>query len=795
MLFSYQWLKTYVPSIPEPNILKEELTRRSVEVESIADAYPLMRDIIVAEVRAVDRHPDADRLVVCNVYDGKNEIQVVCGGSNVRAGMRVALAPVGATVQWHGEGEPIVLEKAKIRGLESFGMICSTSEIGLAGIFPPHEREVFDLSGTQAAPGAPLAQALNMHDYIVDIDNKSMTHRPDLFSHRGLAREIAAVFNLEMHLAEVEDTIGNVPAMHSVVEDAEACRRYRLIELEVTVAQAPEIVRNRLQLCGIKSINNVVDITNYILLEYGQPVHAFDAEKVSGDMIVRRARTGEKIETLDHETHELTPDVLVIADTEKPRAIAGIIGGVDSAITESTKRVYLEVAHFDAVVTRKASQHVGVRTDGVLRWEKGPSEELPTYSAPATVELLKQYADAKVLRAIDVYPKKRVQQSVEVAQSAIARLVGISIPLEESAQMLTRLGCVVVTKKDGFTVTPPWFRMDLNIQEDVIEEVVRMYGIHRIPEQYLRGELRVAVVDPEVALQRRVREQLALMKYSELYSYSFYGDVQLKRYDIASEPHVEILNPLSDDLKYLRVSLLPNMLNTVVRNSVHEGVLNCFEIGHVYFADREVRQLAIVTTGSNAFRRLRGIVEQLLTTLTVPYHSSVVNQSLGQSSLCPFWQWYEGAQALEYRSGTEILGTIGELAAPVASRIKMKYECAFATLSIPQMVHDEAITKTIRIPSEFPALPLDLSLVVPESVAWGEVERVARVHGGVLLQNIELKDIYTGAPLEKGTKSFLFRLEFQAQDHTLAMNEMEEWRDQFVAECSKKFGAILRDNA
>lgn len=792
MLFSYQWLKTYVPEIPEPQVLKEELTRRSVEVEAIESAYPLLRDIIVAEITQVEKHPNADRLSVCTVNTGREEIQVVCGGSNVKAGMRVALAPVGATVQWHGEGEPIVLEKATLRGVDSFGMICSTNEIGLAALFPPHEREVFDLSGVHCQPGQPIAEALGLHDFIIDIDNKSMTHRPDLFSHRGLAREIAAVFNLPVTLPEVADTCVNAPVLeHVVVEEPELCRRFRLIELSVRVGVSPEIIRNRLHMCGIKPINTVVDITNYVLLEYGQPVHAFDADHVYGGVTVRRARAGEKIETLDHETHAVSPDMLVIADEQRALHIAGVIGGMSSAVREHTVRIFLEVAHFDAVSIRKTSQGVGVRTDGVLRWEKGPSEDLPTYSAPAAVQLLQQYADAQVIRAIDVYPKKRTQQSVRVEQSAIDRLVGIAIPLDESRDMLTRLGCEVVTEGQALIVTPPWFRMDLKIQEDVIEEIVRMYGIHRIPEQQLTGRLDVPEIESEFAVIRAIRERLVNMQFCETYSYSFYGEDRMRAFGIDSEPHVEIMNPLSDDLRFLRVSVLPNMLMTMTRNVMHQSSLECFEIGHVYFADREVRQLCMLVSGPNAFRRLRGAVEQLHASLHIPYTTQVITQT----AECAFWQWYEGGQALEYRTNGAPIGTMGQLSSTVAAAVKMKEDCAFAVLSIPQLVHDESITQAIRIPSSYPSIPLDLSLIVPEHVQWGGIEHIIREQGGNILHALELVDVYTGAPLETGTKSFLCHLEFQAKDHTLEMSEIERWRESCVAKCAERYGAVLRDNS
>jgi phenylalanyl-tRNA synthetase beta chain len=317
MLFSYNWLKEYVPKLPNPKTIASELTTHAVEVEEVRTQSHFDK-IIVGKIITVEKHPNADRLRVCHVDGGDATFTVVCGGVNVEAGMLIALAKTGSMVKWHGEGDLIELKPATIRGVASEGMICASAEIGLGEQFPAkEEREILDLSTTNAAPGTPLAQLFGAGDTLIDIDNKSMTHRPDLFSHRGMAREMGAVFSVPVKIPPTKPLQKTAAKLRVNIQDTQACRRYMGIEMDVTVGPSPDFIRQRLEACGMKSINNVVDITNYILLEFGQPVHAFDAEKIDGHIVVRRAKKGEAIATLDHEAHTLDSHILVIADEKK----------------------------------------------------------------------------------------------------------------------------------------------------------------------------------------------------------------------------------------------------------------------------------------------------------------------------------------------------------------------------------------------------------------------------------------------------------------------------------------------
>lgn len=475
MIFSTDWLKEYVKDLPFPQELEEKLTLHSVEVEGVVDSAALLDGIVVGEITSVEKHPDADRLNVCQVADGAGEHTVVCGGSNLREGMRVAMGRVGAKVQWHGEGDLVELKPAKIRGVESHGMICAADEIGLGTQFPKSdEREVLDLTDvTEATVGTPLADALSVGGALVDIDNKSMTHRSDLFCHIGMGREIAAVFDVPFELPSLPE-LPTADALNVTI-NSDLCSRYMGAELTVQVAPAPDFIRQRLQECGVKSINNVVDITNYVMLEWGEPMHAFDADTLDGDVQVRLATRGEKITTLDKEEKELDGETLVIADSTKPIAVAGVIGGLDTGVTDGTTRIILEAATFDALTVRQAAQKIGSRTDSAMRWEKGIPPQLAERGMARALELLQEHAGAELVSITDEYPSTpAAQEPIELTATELTRLTRVEFDAAQVEALLARVECSVDSAHEGnattYHVTRPWFRGDLNIKEDVLQQ-------------------------------------------------------------------------------------------------------------------------------------------------------------------------------------------------------------------------------------------------------------------------------------------------------------------------------------
>lgn len=788
MLFSYEWLQEYSKDLPSSDTILNELTMHSVEVEEVVDSASALKNIVVGRLERLEKHPDADKLQVAHVNIGSEEEQVVCGGSNLREGMLVAFGKLGAQVLWHGEGEPVTLEEVKIRGVVSRGMICASDEIGLLGDFPKEdERTIVDLTErlTDEDIGKPLAEALGLQNALIDIDNKSMTHRADLFCHVGMAREIAAVFNSTYSLTELP-SFPFTELQYAVRIDDNHCRRYICAELEVTVKPSPEFIQKRLQAAGVKVINNVVDITNYVMLEYGEPMHAFDSDKVHGAIIVRRAQSGETLVTLDKEEKKLTEDMLVIADEKKPLAVAGVIGGLESGVSENTQKIILEAANFEALITRKASQLTGVRTDSSMRWEKGLSPELAEIGMRRALELLEVHANANLISISDTYPEPQESWTVELPSAELTRLAGIEFSDEQVIDLLGRLECKVEVNNGIYTVTPPWFRLDLQIQEDLIEEVVRLYGVNNIPEQELSAVLTVGDEEADLPWIRRMRDTLKTHGLWEVYNYSMYGDALVKKVGIDVEDgHVEIANPLSADLQYMRTTLVPRMLDVLERNQSYSREAGIFEVGHVYTAADEHREIGIMITGQEAYRKVKGIVEALLESLNMQVDGEVQDAE----------GYYVGEKQYVWKVNGEVVATIGQLTEEVQENFHIEHDVAYARVLLPAVSKHASTTFSIEPLSQYPAIPLNLSVIVDSTVEWKQLEEIIREHAGELLHSLEVVDIYTGDSIEKGKKSMSFAVALQSQEKTLEMKEVEAWRDELMSKFSKQFEVTLRDNS
>lgn len=610
-------------------------------------------------------------------------------------------------------------------------------------------------------------------DHVIAIDNKTMTHRPDLFSHTGIAREIAAVFGVALRYPKLPPLPVDMPKLRVTVADRQACPRYIGVAMDVVVGPSPDFIRKRLHAVGVKSINNVVDITNYVMLEIGEPLHAFDADKVAGNQIVvRHARRGERLKILDHTVKTLDSSMLLIADNKKSLAIAGVMGGEGSGVTDKTERIILEAANFEAIGIRKTSQAVGIRTESALRWEKGISPVCAEHGVRRAIALLQQYAASRVTAFTDVYPKRFQQKPVALSREFLARLSGASIPPRQVVALLESLECDVKTVSRGWRVTPPWFRMDLHIPEDIVEEIVRLYGVQKLSEQQLSGTLEAAPRhEEEFTFTFQLRDMLAAMDVTEVELYSFVGKELLAAAGEDVRGHVEIANPLSEDLRYARRSLLPRMLENVKKNSAFRSSLKIFEIGHVVDARTEERRLGIMVTGTgDDYRSLRGIVEALLAKLHISSNASVTPDTR-----------FENGRVLQMHHGRESIGILG-----------MIHNIAFAECSVVALT--KLATRAFTVPplSPYPALPLDLSIIVPEHVTWQQIENVIRRKGGNDLQDVVLFDIYRGVGIPEGTKSFAIHLVFQSHTETLAMEDIEKWRDTLMQKLHTKFRATLR---
>ncbi len=730
MKLSLNWLKEYVDIKESTEEMALSLTMHAAEVEEIKNQAELLDNVVVGKIKEISDHPNADKLKLVKV-DAGEELQIVCGGTNLKQDALVAVGKIGAKVRWHGEGEPVVLEKAKIRGEESFGMICASDEIGLGEC---EEGEIMILDKGEI--GQDLAEALNLDDKVLDIDNKSLTHRSDLFGHLGIAREYAAITRKKLKAPKLKTPKGkNTYKLKVQVQEPELCPRYMAIVLDqVEIKESPDWMQQRLIAIGMRPINNIVDITNYVMLEYAQPLHAFDYHKLfNHEIIVRSAKQGEKITSLDNKAHKLDESMLMICDAQKPVAIAGVMGGANSEIEEKTKTIVLESASFNKASIRKTARKLGLHSESSMRFEKGPGLVLPEQALMRAVELFQKYASAKVASKVhDVCAAKLKEKTIKLDLEKLQQVAGVEISLKEVVNILNALG--LKTKKD-LKVNIPLFRTDLNIQEDLIEEVTRIYGYDNIKPQALVGTLEP--VEPLVELKwaDKIREILSGWGFNETMNYSFQSEEPQGEY-------LELKNPSSEDLKYLRTSLLPGLLkNTELNLNNNFKDLKLFEIGHVYSKPSNEKQvLGFVMTGDQAFFKAKGVLEELLNKLNI-------SKDLGEVEL-------------------------------------VKENITFVSLDLEEIAKLANTNLKYKKLPKYPPVTIDLSIKIDPKHAWSDIKKEI-LRTNKLITKIELFDIY------KDSKAM--HLVFQSLDKTLEMKEVEKFREEIMNKLNKKFNATIRD--
>lgn len=484
MKVSLNWIRDYVqlPADADLKKLAYDLTMSTVEVEDATDLGASFHDMVVGVINTIEQHPNADKLKVCKTDIGGRVEDIVCGGSNLREGMKVAVALPGAMCKWHGEGDLVEIKKSKLRGVDSYGMICGAVEIGLADLFPTKEEaHILDLSDFDAPAGTPLADALDLNDIILEIDNKSMTNRPDLWGHYGIAREIAALYDLPMtQFPHFDRNVENTSGFHVTVEDAERCPRYLSAQIEgLNVKPAPYQMQNRIWKVGMRPINALVDITNYVMLATGQPTHAFDSDHIAGHVIVRRAGEGEKLLLLNGKELALSSDDLVIADDAGVVGLAGVMGGAKDSILPDTSKVILEVANFDAKGIRRTALRYDNRTEASARYEKAIDPERCDQAFDLSIQLFSQlYPEMKVTGLVDEYPRHLKQAEIDVPLSWLERRLGKRLSPDEIKHKMELLGYGITFNGDNMHVVVPTWRStgDVSIQADIMEEVARMYG-------------------------------------------------------------------------------------------------------------------------------------------------------------------------------------------------------------------------------------------------------------------------------------------------------------------------------
>ncbi|MEI6288749.1 MAG: phenylalanine--tRNA ligase subunit beta, partial [bacterium] len=715
---SYNWLKSYVKTNLSAQEFAKKISLSGPSVDHITEIKQNFEKVVVGQIIKIDQHPDADKLHVCKVNVGKEELQIVCGAPNILEGQKVPVVLVGGKV---GNFE---IKSAKLRGVESFGMMCSQKELGIGedhtGIFIlPDYTEV----------GLPLEKIMPISDAILDLEVTS--NRPDAMCVIGLAREASAILE-EKFLYEIPKpnfaVKGEKKKLSVTVKESKLCPRYQaMVMTDVKVGPSPLWLQQRLLASDLRPINNLVDITNYILLEFGQPMHVFDYDKLTGNEInVRIAKKGETILALDGKSYGLSEEHLVIADAKNPVAVAGVMGGELSATTPETKTIVFECANFDSVSVRKTSRALNLRSDSSNLYEKGLSSMNVEASMLRAIELAQELAGAKaVSEIIDVNNHKFKAQEIKLDAQNVERMLGVEIKPAKIKDILESLGFKVTVAKTEMKVSVPWWRDgDVEGEHDLIEEVARLYGYHNLPTKLMAGDLPENFSSDNFYWQNKAKDILAGMGLTEIYTYSFISEKQIAncRLDVAS--HIKISNPLSSDFEYMRTSLVPGALQIIAENVGFYPEVQLFDLSNVYLPlkandlpqEKETLLIAVSSkNSSDALSKAKGIFEGLVSRLNIKIKYKETTDSAGAF----------GSPVAEILVNEKNIGSIGMTSQKVLSAYGIKNSVAILEVDFATIAINTKSAPTYQPIPKFPAIELDLSVEISGGITFAEVANVA----------------------------------------------------------------------
>ncbi len=778
MKISVNWLKEYV-DIKNPQKTAEDLTMSIAEVERIEDPSQKLKDIVVGEIKEIKEHPNADKLFVAQVDIGnKKIIQLIFGQViELKVGdkLPIAIAPTKLPTG-------LDIKKIKIRNIESYAMCCLNSELGILD----QKRNVhfFDKN---VKNGTKISSILDL-DMIFDIDNKSLTHRPDLFSHIGIAREIAAKESKKLKLPK-KIKIKSVDKKIDVeIKDKKLCPRYIAVQLDnIKITNSPKWIQERLSAIGIRPINNIVDITNYVMLEIGQPLHAFDAGKIKEKIIIRAAKSGEAIKTIDQKDRKLDSDMLVIADQEKSLAVAGVMGGADSEVGEKTTSIILESANFNAYSIRQTARKLGLHSEASMRFEKNLSPTLPEDALNRAIQLFQEICQAKIASKItDIYPVKQKVIKIKFNPQKIEQFLGTKISLTKAKSILKSLD-FKITGTRILSVQVPWFRMDIHAEEDLFEEIARIYGYDNIKPQALTQQSKPISLLPDLKLEKQTRDIFKGFGFSEMINYSFVSERLLRQCNLNLEEHLKVLNPQSKDLQYLRVSLFPHLINNAKFNLKRFSETNIFEVGHIYHKPNcESKSLAGLINGrkEKIFYDIKGIIEAFLNQLNIDYQI----ESLEDKS-----EYYAEKKAVQIKSNNKIIGSLGLIDQKILDKLNIrKNKIAYFDLSIEQLARNKKSEKKYQPIPKFPSVILDIAFVLDKTIPAADLEKEILRIGRPLLKEIRLFDVYTGKPLAGNERNLAYHLTYQNSEKTLEDKEVQQIQRKVIEHITKKFSAKIR---
>ena len=797
MNVTLNWLKTYIDYEFSPSELADRLTMLGIEVEAVKQLGTGLDGVVVGRVDAVRPHPDADKLVLCQVDVGGTEpLQIVCGAPNVREGMFAPVATIGARL-------PIglTIKRAKLRGEVSQGMLCSEKELGLS----EDAAGLMELS-TDISPGTSLVTALELDDIMFELE--ITPNRPDCLSLIGVAREIRAETGNPLKLPDVvlNESETDIRDLTSVTIDApDLCPRYAARVIQgVKVSESPAWLQRRLESVGIGVINNIVDVTNFVLMEYGQPLHAFDYHKLAENrIVVRRATDGEALTTLDEVERELTADMLVIADAEKPVALAGIMGGYDSEITETTCDVLLESAYFNPSSIRATAKAFGMSTEASYRFERGADPGAVLAALDRAAQLIAELAGGTVCKDIvDVYPGQQPLTQIQLRPDRVNFILGTELETAEMKEILSRLGFDVEASGSAYRIIVPTFRSDITREIDLIEEIARVYGYDNIPTTLPKGDIPVPALDPKVEVRRRIKHFLLAAGMMEAVNYSFCDPRCFEKIRLALDnplrDAVPLRNPLSPEMSLLRTTLIPGMLGNAQHNRNHRiNAIALFEIGGVFVRDggqKEPERIAGILAGQvgdgiygNPYRNpdffdIKGLVEGMLEVC------GIAEYTLQKTDVPTF---HPGRNA-EVLLGDTRVGTFGEAHPEVLENYDLPYKAYLFEFDLEALVDAAVFAKRFEPISVYPKVERDLAIVVDKGLLSDMPTELIYTTGGEWVESVRLFDVYEGEQVPEGKKSLAYTIVYHSATETLTDKAVNALHDQVVKHLHQELGAELR---
>ncbi|NLD82918.1 MAG: phenylalanine--tRNA ligase subunit beta [Clostridiales bacterium] len=794
MKVSMKWLKQYADIPVSPAEYESRMVMTGTGVEGTS-ALGEIENVVVGRVLTCRDHENSDHLHVCTVDVGEAEpLQIVCGAPNVREGILVPVAKIGARLPGG-----MVIKKGKMRGVESYGMLCSGPEIGVPVELYPSVGTAGLLIFREDYPvGSDVRPIFGLDDTVIDFE--ILANRPDCLSVWGVARETAAAMGTALRLPEitVRESDGDIRdyARVDVLEEA-LCPRYAAkVVKNVRIGESPAWLRQYLYAAGMRSINNMVDITNFIMLETGHPMHAFDLDKVRGrHIIVRKAANGEKLTTLDGKEYALNGTELMICDETGPTGLAGIMGGEESEITESTKEVLFECAAFDRTSIRVTARSLGIRTESSGRFERGVAPATVMDALLRACQMVNELDAGDVVPgAIDLYPHPAAPVTLTVSCARMARRAGVEIAPEEMEEILKKLQFTVSRHGDEMTVTAPAFRQDIEQEADICEEVLRYAGYDRIPITHLRGETLMGGNNEKGARMSALRRQLTGMGFYESMTFSFISQKAIAQLGLAPEDPrnqpLMVRNPLGEDTACMRTSLLPGLLKTLstnIKNGNENGRL--YEMGTIFDAlhrtaeglPTELPGLALGMYGACDFYAIRGVVEALCRRAGIAY----------QIASCDEPYLHPGRRAALTAEG-KVIAVMGEMHPDAAEHFDIPGRCYVAQIDLPVFFALSRPLDTVKSVARFPAVNRDLALVMKDSQQVGPLMDAIRTGCGALLEDIRMFDVFRGVQIGPGNKSVAFSLTYRAADHTLTEEEITRLTEKALRIAREKFDAVLR---